>query len=228
VVVAAGAGLDGAGEALAAAGVVFGVAVFAGERLAGDALDVTGGADGFLAAVLGLGGTISAGEASDDTGGSATASGAGVGAAGSGSAGAGGALSGAGAGCSGGAGAGSGSGAAAGSAGGGGDGGESGFCSGERMPGSGWKLDGGEKVCDAGHGGHSRRSLAATTAASPAAVVFDAELRLRVPVGVVGCRFTCSKRPMRFATLARGRSSGRGLGMRVRWELWTRVIRRRT
>lgn len=61
-------------------------------------------------------------------------------------------------------------------------------------------------------GGHSLRSLTSSLAESP--VMWDVTLVLRGNTGGtiedVDCRF-CSKRPMRFATLWRGRSSGSGL-----------------
>lgn len=82
---------------------------------------------------------------------------------------------------------------------------DTGFTSGLCILGSPRKLDSGLFAC----GGHSRRCAASIFVASP--VLFDTALRLRG--GVVGWRLTCcSNRPMRFATLARGRSSGNGLG----------------
>lgn len=63
-------------------------------------------------------------------------------------------------------------------------------------------------------GGHSRFSLISSLAESP--VMFDTTLELlEAELELVAereCRlFCCSKRPMRLATLARGRSSGNGL-----------------
>lgn len=62
-----------------------------------------------------------------------------------------------------------------------------------------------------GFGGHSRFSLSSSLAESP--VIWETTLELLgedVPVG--GWRLDCvSNRPIRFATLWRGRSSGRGL-----------------
>jgi hypothetical protein len=60
-------------------------------------------------------------------------------------------------------------------------------------------------------GGHSLFSLISSLTESP--VICDATLVLRGNGGgiaVSDCRF-CSNRPMRFATLCRGRSSGKGL-----------------
>lgn len=64
-------------------------------------------------------------------------------------------------------------------------------------------------------GGHSRWAAASSFAESP--VFWDCTLSLRpeLPVKVSDCRFgVCSNRPIRFATLALGRSSGRGLHVR--------------
>lgn len=60
-------------------------------------------------------------------------------------------------------------------------------------------------------GGHSRFSFTSSFAESP--VVCDMTLELRDPVPDVDGRLVCSKRPMRLATLWRGRSSGSGLIM---------------
>jgi hypothetical protein len=61
-------------------------------------------------------------------------------------------------------------------------------------------------------GGHSRFSRDSTRAASVEALQFEEELSDRAPGGVVaGLALCCSKRPMRFWTLGRGRSSGSGL-----------------
>jgi hypothetical protein len=58
-----------------------------------------------------------------------------------------------------------------------------------------------------GFGGHSRFSFTSSLAESP--VMLEATLLLR---GEMDWRFfCCSKRPMRLATLWRGRSSGNGL-----------------
>ena len=71
---------------------------------------------------------------------------------------------------------------------------------------------GGHSLVDLG--GHSLFSFISSLAESP--VMWDETLKLRgMIVGDVdelGVRLVCSKRPMRFATLARGRSSGNGLG----------------
>lgn len=100
-------------------------------------------------------------------------------------------------------------------------GGDTTFSWGERIVGSVLKLDGGDFASPAPRGGHSRRSFASIFAAS--FVVLDAELRLRpFPGGVTGWRLTCSNRPMRFATLARGRSSGRGLSRM--FSGWSRAL----
>jgi hypothetical protein len=71
-------------------------------------------------------------------------------------------------------------------------------------------------VCGSGSclgcGGHSRLSFASIFAASPDG--FDSALDVREGVPCRECRFVCcSNRPMRFATLWRGRSSGSGLQM---------------
>lgn len=61
-------------------------------------------------------------------------------------------------------------------------------------------------------GGQSRFSLASTRAASDVALKLDAALKERLFDGEVAVfALCCSKRPMRFCTLARGRSSGSGL-----------------
>lgn len=66
---------------------------------------------------------------------------------------------------------------------------------------------GGGLSFEAGFGGHSRFSLTSSLAESP--VILEATLVLR---GEMDWRFfCCSNRPMRLATLWRGRSSGSGL-----------------
>lgn len=64
----------------------------------------------------------------------------------------------------------------------------------------------------AGFGGHSRFSFASSLTESP--VIFEITLVLRerdIDCRLVSILVCCSKRPMRFATLCRGRSSGNGL-----------------
>ncbi len=63
-------------------------------------------------------------------------------------------------------------------------------------------------------GGHSRFSLSlgSSFAESPVFCALTIEGRGAPLVPTIDCRFVCcSNRPMRFATLARGRSSGSGL-----------------
>jgi len=73
-------------------------------------------------------------------------------------------------------------------------------------------LDG---VSVAFRGGHSRFSFSSAFAESPVDWLFTLGARWKLGMGVPGpmeVRFVCcSKRPMRFATLCRGRSSGNGL-----------------
>lgn len=64
-----------------------------------------------------------------------------------------------------------------------------------------------------GFGGHSRFSLSSSLAESPVSCDRTLELRGEAEL-LLGLRFKdCSKRPMRLATLARGLSSGNGLGV---------------
>jgi hypothetical protein len=61
-------------------------------------------------------------------------------------------------------------------------------------------------------GGHSRLSFTSMRDASAAALRLDAALSERGPGGLVATLWVCcSNRPIRFCTLARGRSSGSGL-----------------
>lgn len=61
-----------------------------------------------------------------------------------------------------------------------------------------------------GRGGHSRFSFTSSRGPSPARC--DTGVPVRGGMDVKDCRFVCcSNRPMRFATLWRGLSSGRGL-----------------
>lgn len=76
------------------------------------------------------------------------------------------------------------------------------------------RIKGGLSVLETDFGGHSRFSLISSLVESP--VIWDTTLELRDgELAERDRRFVCvSNRPIRLATLCRGRSSGSGLGCR--------------